>query len=78
MANFPAIYMGGIQLITLSPFKQVTDMRLIYIYKYIYINLPKVSRYVSEIQLIIFSPVPISGAGTSIPGPNKINTNTLI
>ena len=59
--------MGGIQLISLSPFKQVTDL-----------NLPKVSRYVSEIQLIIFSPVPISGAGTSIPGPNKINTNTLI
>ena len=36
-----------------------------------YNNLPNVLAYVSAIQLITFSPVPMSGAGTSIPGPRN-------
>lgn len=31
--------------------------------------LPRVFEYVSAIQLISLSPVPMSGAGTSMPGP---------
>lgn len=34
--------------------------------------IPRVLAYVSAIQLISRSPVPMSGAGTSIPGPGKL------
>ena len=34
---------------------------------------PSVMAYVSAIQAISFSPVPMSGAGTSTPGPLKQN-----
>jgi len=39
--------------------------------------LPKVWEYVSAIQLISLSPVPMSGAGTSMPGP-RIGKQHLI
>lgn len=34
--------------------------------------------YVSAIQLISLSPVPMSGAGTSMPGPVKNNDQNLV